>query len=161
GPRGTSVTAPATGTTGVRYPSTPGTHRPGVARKQTGEAPVRRTYEPTPDIGTSRTPSGRTLSWTRNVPTVSTTVNRYEPPAADRGGRGPGWTRWGGPRPGPPTQSPSPAGCRAGCRTTAPALAVAELLGENEADLWPQARPDLAPGAESTAEVVGAYAHRA
>lgn len=40
-------------------------------------------------------------------------------------------------------------------------LAVADLLGENEADLWPQARPDLAPGAESTAEVVGAYAHRA
>jgi hypothetical protein len=40
-------------------------------------------------------------------------------------------------------------------------LAVAELLGENEADLWPRARPDLVPGAEATAEVVGAYAHRA
>jgi hypothetical protein len=40
-------------------------------------------------------------------------------------------------------------------------LAVAELLGEDESDLWPRARPDLSPGAESTAEVVGAYAHRA
>jgi hypothetical protein len=40
-------------------------------------------------------------------------------------------------------------------------LAVAELLGETEVDVWPQARPDLAPGAEATAEVIGAYAHRA
>ena len=40
-------------------------------------------------------------------------------------------------------------------------LAVADALGETEADLWPQARPDLNPGAEVTAEVVGAYAHRA
>ncbi|MFI5494638.1 XRE family transcriptional regulator [Actinoplanes sp. NPDC051859] len=40
-------------------------------------------------------------------------------------------------------------------------LAVADALGECEADLWPQARPDLAPGAEVTAEVVGAFAHRA
>jgi hypothetical protein len=40
-------------------------------------------------------------------------------------------------------------------------LAVADLLGETEADLWPRARPDLAPGSEATAEVVGAYAHRA
>ncbi len=40
-------------------------------------------------------------------------------------------------------------------------LAVADALGEAEADLWPQTRPDQAPGAESTAEVVAAYAHRA
>jgi transcriptional regulator with XRE-family HTH domain len=40
-------------------------------------------------------------------------------------------------------------------------LAVADALGETEADLWPQARPDLTVGAEATAEVVGAYAHRA
>lgn len=40
-------------------------------------------------------------------------------------------------------------------------LAVADTLGEDEADLWPRVRPDLAAGAESTAEVVGAYAHRA
>jgi hypothetical protein len=40
-------------------------------------------------------------------------------------------------------------------------LAVADVLGETEADLWPHARPDLAPGAEATAEVVGAFAHRA
>jgi hypothetical protein len=40
-------------------------------------------------------------------------------------------------------------------------LAVADALGETEADLWPQARPDLAPGSEATAEAVGAYAHRA
>jgi transcriptional regulator with XRE-family HTH domain len=40
-------------------------------------------------------------------------------------------------------------------------LAVADLLGETEADLWPQTRPDLAPGAEATAEVAGAWAHRA
>jgi hypothetical protein len=40
-------------------------------------------------------------------------------------------------------------------------LAVADVLGETEAGLWPQTRPDLTPGAEATAEVVGAYAHRA
>jgi len=40
-------------------------------------------------------------------------------------------------------------------------LAVADLLGETEADLWPQTRPDLAPGAEATAEVANAWAHRA
>lgn len=40
-------------------------------------------------------------------------------------------------------------------------LAVADALGETEADLWPQTRPDQAPGAEVTAEVVAAYAHRA
>lgn len=40
-------------------------------------------------------------------------------------------------------------------------LAVAEALGEPESTLWPQSRPDLSPGAPSTAEVVGAYAHRA
>lgn len=40
-------------------------------------------------------------------------------------------------------------------------LAVAAVLNESEADLWPQARPDLSPGAAATAEVVGAYAHRA
>ncbi|GGJ74144.1 transcriptional regulator [Pilimelia anulata] len=39
--------------------------------------------------------------------------------------------------------------------------AVADLLRESEAQLWPQTRPDLAPGAEATAEVVAAYAHRA
>lgn len=40
-------------------------------------------------------------------------------------------------------------------------LSVAVALGESEADLWPQARPDLNPGATATAEVLGAYAHRA
>ena len=40
-------------------------------------------------------------------------------------------------------------------------LAVAAALGETEADLWPRTRPDLTPGAEAAAEVVGAYAHRA
>jgi len=40
-------------------------------------------------------------------------------------------------------------------------LAVADVLGETESDLWPRARPDLTPGAEATAEVAGAYAHRA
>ncbi|MEU4563414.1 XRE family transcriptional regulator [Actinoplanes sp. NPDC023936] len=39
-------------------------------------------------------------------------------------------------------------------------LAVADLLGETEAALWPQARPDLADGSEATAEVVAAWAHR-
>jgi len=40
-------------------------------------------------------------------------------------------------------------------------IAVAVVLGEPEADLWPQARPDLAPGGNVLGEVVGAYAHRA
>lgn len=40
-------------------------------------------------------------------------------------------------------------------------LAVAVVLGETEADLWPQARPDQVPGTNTLAEVVGAYAHRA
>jgi hypothetical protein len=40
-------------------------------------------------------------------------------------------------------------------------LAVASLLGDAEANLWPKARPDQAPGTTSTAEVVGAWAHRA
>jgi hypothetical protein len=39
--------------------------------------------------------------------------------------------------------------------------AVANLLHEDEGWLWPSARPDLAPGAEATSEVVAAYAHRA
>jgi transcriptional regulator with XRE-family HTH domain len=40
-------------------------------------------------------------------------------------------------------------------------LAVADTLGETEAALWPQTRPDQALGGEATAEVVGAWAHRA
>jgi hypothetical protein len=40
-------------------------------------------------------------------------------------------------------------------------VAVATVLGESEADLWPQARPDLHVGAVATAEVIGAYGHRA
>ncbi|NUT18749.1 MAG: XRE family transcriptional regulator [Hamadaea sp.] len=40
-------------------------------------------------------------------------------------------------------------------------IAVAVVLGESEADLWPQSRPDLAPGGNVLGEVVGAYAHRA
>jgi len=40
-------------------------------------------------------------------------------------------------------------------------LAVAEMLGELESALWPQSRPDLNAGAPATAEVIGAYAHRA
>jgi hypothetical protein len=40
-------------------------------------------------------------------------------------------------------------------------LALVKLLGEEEGYLWPQARPDLAPGSEATHEVVAAYAHRA
>jgi Domain of unknown function (DUF5919) len=40
-------------------------------------------------------------------------------------------------------------------------LAVAEALGEDEATLWPSARPDQGAGAPSISEVVGAYAHRA
>ncbi|RJO70668.1 XRE family transcriptional regulator [Nocardia panacis] len=38
---------------------------------------------------------------------------------------------------------------------------VAELLGETEETLWPAARPDTQAGAPATAEVLGAYAHRA
>lgn len=37
---------------------------------------------------------------------------------------------------------------------------VAERLGETEANLWPTARPDQSPGSASTAEVIGAWAHR-
>ena len=40
-------------------------------------------------------------------------------------------------------------------------LLVAERLGESEATLWPSARPDQFAGSVSTAEVVGAWAHRA
>jgi hypothetical protein len=40
-------------------------------------------------------------------------------------------------------------------------IVVAQRLGEDEAILWPSARPDLAPGASATAEVLGAWAHRA
>ena len=38
---------------------------------------------------------------------------------------------------------------------------VADLLGETEETLWPSARPDKQAGAPATAEVLGAYAHRA
>jgi hypothetical protein len=38
---------------------------------------------------------------------------------------------------------------------------IAQRLGEDEATLWPGARPDQAPGASATPEVVGAWAHRA
>jgi len=38
---------------------------------------------------------------------------------------------------------------------------VAKVLSETEAGLWPTARPDQLPGATSTAEIVGAWAHRA
>lgn len=40
-------------------------------------------------------------------------------------------------------------------------IAVAEALGETEASLWPQARPDLSAGSPATPEVLAAYAHRA
>jgi hypothetical protein len=40
-------------------------------------------------------------------------------------------------------------------------LTVAEALGEDEATLWPSARPDQGVGAPAISEVVGAYAHRA
>jgi hypothetical protein len=40
-------------------------------------------------------------------------------------------------------------------------LAVADALQEDEASLWPSARPDQSAGAPSISEVVGAYAHRA
>ena len=39
--------------------------------------------------------------------------------------------------------------------------AVARLLGEDEAYLWPDAEKAVAPGEQSTSEVVAAYAHRA
>jgi hypothetical protein len=39
--------------------------------------------------------------------------------------------------------------------------AVAVALGESEAVLWPESRPDLTLGAPATAEVLSAYAHRA
>lgn len=39
--------------------------------------------------------------------------------------------------------------------------AVAKLLGDDESLLWAAVRRELAPGAEATAEVVAAYAHRA
>ena len=38
---------------------------------------------------------------------------------------------------------------------------VSELVGQEEAYLWPTARSDVAPGAPATTEVVTAYAHRA
>ena len=38
---------------------------------------------------------------------------------------------------------------------------VSELVGQEEGYLWPTARPDVAPGAPATSEVVAAYAHRA
>ncbi|WP_228795802.1 helix-turn-helix domain-containing protein, partial [Nocardia farcinica] len=40
-------------------------------------------------------------------------------------------------------------------------IRIAEVLQETEETLWPAARPDLLSGAPATAEVVGAYAHRA
>lgn len=40
-------------------------------------------------------------------------------------------------------------------------LAVAQTLGESENVIWPQVRPDLSAGAPATAEVLGAYGHRA
>jgi transcriptional regulator with XRE-family HTH domain len=39
-------------------------------------------------------------------------------------------------------------------------LAIAEALSEEEATLWPSARPDQTPGGIVTSEIVGAYAHR-
>jgi hypothetical protein len=39
--------------------------------------------------------------------------------------------------------------------------AVARLLGEDEAFLWPDGEKAVAPGEQSTSEVVAAYAHRA
>lgn len=38
---------------------------------------------------------------------------------------------------------------------------VSQLVGQEEGYLWPTARPDIAPGAPATPEIVGAYAHRA
>lgn len=37
---------------------------------------------------------------------------------------------------------------------------IAASLGEDESVLWPAVRPDIAPGASCTSEVVGAWAHR-
>lgn len=39
-------------------------------------------------------------------------------------------------------------------------MALVRLLEAEEGYLWPAARPDVGPGAEATAEVVGAYGHR-
>ena len=38
---------------------------------------------------------------------------------------------------------------------------VSAMVGQEEGYLWPTARPDMAPGAPATSEVVAAYAHRA
>lgn len=40
-------------------------------------------------------------------------------------------------------------------------MAVASLVGEDEAYLWPGATPGTAPGAEASAEIIAAYGHRA
>lgn len=40
-------------------------------------------------------------------------------------------------------------------------LEVARALGETEESLWPSSRPDIQAGSPATAEVLGAYAHRA
>jgi hypothetical protein len=40
-------------------------------------------------------------------------------------------------------------------------LAVAHRIGDLEENLWPAARPDVAPGAASTGEVLGAWGRRA
>lgn len=37
---------------------------------------------------------------------------------------------------------------------------VSALVGQEEGWLWPTARPDVAPGAPATSEVIAAYAHR-
>jgi Domain of unknown function (DUF5919) len=37
---------------------------------------------------------------------------------------------------------------------------VSELVSQEEGYLWPTARPDVAPGAAATSEIVAAYAHR-
>ncbi len=39
-------------------------------------------------------------------------------------------------------------------------ITLASLLGEEEGYLWPAASPDTTPGADSTSEIVSAYAHR-
>jgi hypothetical protein len=40
-------------------------------------------------------------------------------------------------------------------------VTVARLLGEREEELWPVSRPDVAPGAPATGEIVAAWARRA
>jgi transcriptional regulator with XRE-family HTH domain len=40
-------------------------------------------------------------------------------------------------------------------------IRIAQRLGEAQGSLWPVSRPDLAPGSETTSEVLGAWAHRA